>query len=141
MLTRLTRAYRLRAASVLVLLYGLCVLAPAAAFAFGDGSRAAHCVTDDHHGLAAAHVHEGAAKRHVHQDGTTHEHAKAQDDNDKGQATNCCGLACLSALPVASADLVGAPLTRTALLSVRHDRLAGRGPNLLYRPPISLLSL
>src|SRR5258708_33648694 len=42
MLIQRTRAVRSRVASAVALLYLLCVLAPAAAFAFGDGSRAAH---------------------------------------------------------------------------------------------------
>src|SRR5437870_9221327 len=98
MLIRLTKAMKSPVASTLALLYLLCVLAPAAAFAFGDGSRAAHCLTDDNHGLRSVHVHiHDGGKAHVHEDGTSHEHSKAPDD--KSSDGQCSGLVCLSALP------------------------------------------
>src|SRR5512145_2486677 len=106
MLIRLTRAMRSRAAVTLAVLYMLCVLIPAAALALGDGSRAAHCITADHHGLRAVHGHEHAnhghatqepagGKVHLHDDGTSHEHSKAPVG--KSSDAQCCGLVCLSA--------------------------------------------
>ena len=125
---------------MLALLYLLCVLAPPAAFAFGDGSRAAHCLLDDNHGLQSVHVHvnEGG-KAHVHEDGTSHEHSKAPDGkSSKGQ---CCGLVCLSALP-ASISKVETPVL-PALIAVSADQedVAGKTPDRLYRPPIAPPSL
>jgi hypothetical protein len=142
MLIRLTKAMRWRAASTLALLYMLCVLSPAAAFAFGDGSRAAHCVTDDNHGLRSVHVHEhDAGKTHVHDDGASHEHAKAPDHEGKSADAQCCGLVCLSALPASLSDVARPILPALMANSVHQDDIAGKPPERLYRPPKSLLSL
>jgi hypothetical protein len=141
---------RWRAAGTLALLYTLCVLAPAAAFAFGDGSRAAHCVTDDHHGLRTVHAHEQAVPAravhqhddgtlHVHDDGTSHEHSKAPDGTSPD--TQCCGLVCLSALPASVADVATPVLTAMPVNSVRQDDVAGKPPDRLFRPPIASPSL
>ncbi len=97
---------------------------------------AAHCLTDESHHIAAAHVHA---------DGTVHTHAAAADQQDSegstdqsGHAQNCCGLACLSAIApviqVYSVDHVR--FTTVAVLIA--DKVAGRSPDRLYRPPISL---
>jgi hypothetical protein len=150
MLIRLTRAMRWRAAGTLGLLYMLCVLAPAVAFAFGDGSRAAHCVTDDHHGLRTVHVHEHVGHEHaahkhdgrtvhVHDDGTSHEHSKAPDG--KSPDAQCCGLVCLSALPAGVVDVATPIFRAVAANSARQNAIAGKPPDRLYRPPISSLSL
>jgi hypothetical protein len=150
MLIRLTRAMRLRAAGALALLYMLCVLAPAAAFAFGDGSRAAHCVTDDHHGLRTAHGHENAGHQkaghkhdggaaHVHDDGTSHDHSTAPDG--KRADAQCCGLVCLNALPASVADVAAPVLPAMLANSAPQDDIAGKVPDRLYRPPISPLAL
>jgi hypothetical protein len=129
MLIRLTRALRSRVASMLALLYLLCVLAPVAAFAFGDGSRAAHCLTDDNHGLQSAHVHmHDGGKVHVHEDGTSHD----------GQ---CCGLVCLSALPASISQVETPVLPALVAVSANQEDVAGKIPDRLYRPPIAPLSL
>jgi hypothetical protein len=146
MLIRLTRAARFRVASTLAFLYLLCVLAPAAAFAFGDGSRAAHCLTDDNHGLRPVHVHEHNGHEndghkhdgggvHVHEDGTSHEHSKAP----AGKSTDgqCCGLACLSALPAAISEVEAPALPAMVAVSADQEGIAGNPPDRLYRPPIS----
>ena len=148
MLIRLTRAARLRAASTLAALYVLCVLAPAAAFAFGDGSRAAHCLTDDNHGLQSVHVHEHGTT-HVHGDGTSHQHSKAPDgkssdenrSDGKSSGSQCCGLVCLSALPASVSDVVTPILPAMMANSAIQEDIAGKPPERLYRPPISPLSL
>ena len=86
-----------KAASLLVVLYTLCVIGPAAAIAFGDSETAAHCLTDDH---------LEAAKIHVHQDGSSHQHSIPDDDH--GQPGKCCGLFAPSAIAPAI-DLVAEP--------------------------------
>jgi hypothetical protein len=132
------KAYRSRAARLLVALYALCVLAPAGALAFGDAAYAAHCLTHEHHG--AGHVHDPAdvaGQVHVHDDGTSHEHSTTDDPTGKA-AAECCGLFCLTALPAPMADLASLPSFAGALAAAADDR-AGRGPDILYRPPISLL--
>jgi hypothetical protein len=151
MLIRLTKAMRWRAASAVALLYMLCVLAPAAAFAFGDGSRAAHCLTHENHGLQRAHVHEhkghghnghghdghehAGGTAHVHDDGTIHDHSQAPDG--KSSSGQCCGLVCLSALPAGVSDIETPALPAMTAVSANQEDLAGKPPDRLYRPPIS----
>jgi hypothetical protein len=142
-------------ASVLALLYTLCVLAPAAAFALGDGSRAAHCLTDDNHSLRptlvhehnghkhdghdnALHEHDGG-NAHVHHDGTSHEHSKAP--GGKSSDGQCCGLACLTALPAAISEVEAPALPAMVAVSADQESIAGNPPDRLYRPPISPPSL
>ena len=150
MLIRLTKAMRWRAASTLALAYLLCMLAPAAAFAFGDGSRAAHCLTDNNHGLQSVHVHEhtvhehdghdhGGGKPHVHEDGTSHDHSKAPDGKSSGG--QCCGLACLSALPASISEIETPALPAMLAASANQRDVAGKAPDRLYRPPIAPLSI
>ena len=142
MLSRLTKAMRLKAASVLVLLYTFCILAPAAAFAFGDGSRAAHCLTDDNHYLRPAHVHQhDDGKSHVHKAGTIHERSKAPHEHGKSSDLQCCGLVCLTALTAALTEIHAPALPMTLATSANQKGVSGRAPDRLYRPPISLPSL
>jgi hypothetical protein len=142
MLGGFTKALRVRAACMLALIYGLCVLATAVAFALGDPVRALHCLTEDHHSVATIHAdHDHGGSGHIHEDGAYHEHANHEDGDGKAPAAKCCGLACLSALPAGFSDLVSAPVMLASVLSPRQDSAAGRGPDLRYRPPISLLSL
>jgi hypothetical protein len=142
MLIHWTRA-RSRVASAVALLYLLCVLAPAAAFAIGDGSRVLNCLTDDNHGLRSAHVHHvhqhDSGKAHVHADGTSHEHSKAPDG--KSSDGQCCGLICLSALPASISEVETPALPAMVAASANQEDVAGKTPDRLYRPPISPLSL
>jgi hypothetical protein len=140
MLGGFTKAFRMRAACMLALIYGLCVLTPAMAFAFGDPARAIHCLTEDHYAVATSHAdHDHGGQGHMHEGGAYHEHAKHEGGDEKSPP-KCCGIACLSALPAGSSDLVNAPVVQAILLAPRQDSVAGRGPDLRYRPPISLLS-
>jgi hypothetical protein len=142
MLIQLSKSMRLRVASVLALLYTLCVLAPAAAFAFGDGSGVAHCLTDDNHGLRPVHVHQhnidrhDGGKAHVHADGTNHEHSKAPDG--KSTDTKCCGLVCLSALPTSILEVQAPVLPAMIAVCANQENVASKAPERLYRPPIPL---
>src|ERR1019366_10086549 len=86
-----------RAASLLVVLYTLCVIGPAAAIAFSDDETAAHCLTDDH---------LETAKVHVHQDGLSQQHSLPDDDHS--QPGKCCGLFAPSAIAPAI-DFVAEP--------------------------------
>jgi hypothetical protein len=142
MLIRLGKATRWRLAALLAVSYMLCVLAPAAAFAFGDGSYAAHCLTDNIDGLTPVHVHKhDGGRAHVHNDGRVHDHSKAPNGPGKSSNTQCCCLVCLSALP-ATLTVVHVPaLPATIAVSASEEDVAGNGPDRLYRPPISLLSL
>src|SRR6266511_2313913 len=141
MLMWLTRAARSRVASAVALLYLLCVLAPAAAFAIGDASRVVNCLTDDNHGLRSAHVHyqHDSGKAHVHEDGAGHEHTKIPDG--KSSDAQCCGLICLSALPASISEVQTPALPAMVAASANQEDVAGKTPDRLYRPPISPLSL
>lgn len=138
MLLRLTRA-RSRAAGAVVLLYLLCVLAPAAAFAMGDASRVVNCLTDDNDGLRSAHVHHGhqheAGKAHPREEGAGHDHAKIPDG--KSSDRQCCGLICLSALPASIVQIESPALATKAVVSANQGDVAGKTPDRLYRPPIA----
>ena len=133
----LTIGMRHRAATALVVLYALCVLAPAGAFAFGDASKAAHCLTDDNHGLGASHTHN---KAHAHDDGSAAPHSH---DGDEQQTTSgqCCGLFCLSALAPSTDLPLAQPELPVLVPSLNASDLLGHGPYRLDRPPDSLLSL
>jgi hypothetical protein len=135
---------QIRAAAVLAAIYVFCVLAPVAAFGFGDGSRAAHCFTDDNHAFRAGHVHEPNVHKHnvgkelVHEDSTSHE---SKERDGKSSDRQCCGLICLSALPADVFDVQTPTLPAMVAGSVPQEDVAGKAPERLYRPPISPLSL
>jgi hypothetical protein len=143
MLMGLTRAAKSRVASAVALLYLLCVLAPAAAFAIGDASRVVNCLTDDNHGLRSAHVHHGhqheGLNRHHHEDGAGHEHTKTPDG--KSSDAQCCGLICLSALPASISEVQTPALAAMVAVSADQEDVAGKTPDRLYRPPIVAPSL
>lgn len=145
-LTRLHRSSKRTAATLFAVLYALCVVVPSAALAYGDGSRTAHCLTDDNPSLAHVHnnnklhLHEGATVHSHADDGVVHEHA---DDGDEPQSTSrqCCGLFCVSAL-TPTFDLPLVRFERPALLpSLNAYGIPESGPERLYRPPDVLLSL
>jgi len=142
-LMQLRRVFRSRAASALVVLYALCLLAPAAAFAFGDGTKAAHCLTDDNHGLVVSHVHDASSApvhEHEHHDAVAHQHS-GDGDRQQNKTDDCCGLFCLSAL-APSIDLSFAQSDVLASIpAVNANSILGCGPDRLYRPPDALLSL
>src|SRR5262249_56328723 len=98
-MSALTKALRVKAAIILAVLYALCILAPAVAFAFSDNPAVAHCLTEGHVGVrdhASKHDHGG--NLHVHADGTAHQHhdegAAPQPSGNDGKAAKatCCGL-------------------------------------------------
>src|SRR5262249_54283311 len=94
-MTWLTKGTRRWAAIGLVLAYVVCILAPAVAFAFGDGSRVPPCLTEGNHGLGLVHVHQdGAAHSH---DGGAHKHSHHPDDQQSTPG-KCCGAFCFPAV-------------------------------------------
>jgi hypothetical protein len=151
MLSVPTKAFRVKAAIALAALYVLCILAPSAAFALSNNPAVAHCLTEGHVGV---HVH--ADKSHAHADATAHQHhdqgtahrhhdggtsQKPSGDDGKGSVANCCGLFSVVAIP-GEPDLMLGPSTHASVLvPAPREALSGRGPDRLYRPPISLLSL
>ena len=130
MLVWLTKRLRQRAATLLVVLYAICLLAPSAVFALADGPRESHCLTQANHGLATTHFDHG---------GATHEHPQKSDD-DKGQLNHCCGLFCLAALAPTIDLAIGQSPVGSSLVATLEDSIAHGAPARLDRPPISLLS-
>ena len=136
------RPWRARAAGLLVALYALCVMAPAIALGFGDDVARAHCLS-----VVTERV---SAHDHAHAGGTAHSHAdhahdhgapsKGVDTTGKSHMGSCCGLFCLAALPSEFASAVEQTVHGSEVVSLREDSLAGRGPDRINRPPISLLS-
>jgi hypothetical protein len=130
MLARLTRKWRWRAASLLVVAYALCLAAPTAVLALSGTLAAAHCLTDDRHGMAPA--------GHVHEHGSPHHHDGKGDDDPPGK---CCGLFCLSALSPDTGFIVSPPVHWAAVIVARPEAMSGRGTDRIDRPPRSLPSL
>jgi hypothetical protein len=142
---------RAKAGWFIALLYLFCVLAPGVALALGD---AASCLMHQPGTATAAHVHEDAQPEHaashrhhemqadqhaVHQADAGHampEPAKHQHDG-KGAMGPCCAMLCVSAI---AADLpaIAKPSPPISLcVSENFQRLPGKAPPLLYRPPIA----
>lgn len=148
------------AGRLLALVYLLCVLAPGISFAFDDGARVAHCLTDENHGLGIMHVHEQGegTEHHIQKDGHAHSrsqadigpttnHAVAQSASNeafspasvphKTSGNQCCGLVSLSALPATLTEIIQPPALTSLRVSEVYRSLAGKAPSSLYRPPIS----
>ena len=138
MLTRLTKVLRLRSAAFLAVVYLICVLAPSAAFAFGDQNLGAHCLTEADSGT---HIHSKAdTGSPSHTNAALPNDANQAGDQDRtdGKNQQCCGLFCVSSLsanvfPVEHPLLPSSP---TTLLGAQG--IEGNQPERLYRPPISL---
>jgi hypothetical protein len=138
MLSAVAKTVRIRAAIVLAALYALCILAPAAAFAFSDNPAVAHCLTEGHVG-----VHDHGGKAHVHADGTAHQHhddgAAPQPSGDDGKApmATCCSLfsvVAISGEPVPSLEFYS---LASVVQPPPGEALSGRGPERINRPPIA----
>ncbi len=123
-------------------LYGLCVVAPSVSFAFGDGSQAAHCLTDNH-GLSVISVQTDQDHRstQLHQHQTFDSQAADESPNThpdehpiNGQ---CCGLFCLSALPTLGIVVLAPPMLHSALNMTLPDVVRGQISLSFLRPPIS----
>lgn len=144
MLSVLSKTFRVKAAIVLAVLYALCILAPAVAFAFSDNPAIAHCLTEGHVGI---HDHgtkgEHGGKLHVHADGTAHQHhddgaALQPSGNDaKAAMATCCGLFSVVAIPGEPVPSFGFDSFASVVLPVVGEALSGRGPERINRPPIS----
>jgi len=142
-MSALTKTLRARAAIVVAVLYALCILAPAVAFALSDNPAIAHCLTEGHVGVhdhGAKHEHSG--KLHVHADGTAHQHhddgAVPQPSGNDGKAAiaTCCGLFSVVAIPGEPVPSFGFESLASVVLPVLGEALSGRGPERINRPPI-----
>ncbi|MBR0942470.1 hypothetical protein ABIF68_003378 [Bradyrhizobium japonicum] len=145
MLLRLTRSMRIRVGRIIALAYLFCVLAPAAALAWGSGP--APCLDDAlladlvpvHHQMQAGHVHDGVSHDHAGMRG--HDQAAAQDapaqHHHDGKAGPCCAMMCVSALP---ADLPGVAKPLQPISACAPEIVASlhsAAPPQHYRPPIA----
>lgn len=146
MLLRLTRSMRIRVGRLIALAYLFCVLAPAAALAWGNG--ATPCLGDEavladlvpaHHQMHASHAHDDVPHDHA---GMRH-HAAAQDapaphhQNGKGHVGPCCAMMCVSALP-ADLPIFAKPLQPISACAPEIVvSLRSAAPPLHYRPPIA----
>ena len=135
MLRLLPRKPRMRAALVVVVLYALCVVSPPLALAFMDGSAAAHCLTDDHHG---ANVQHEPGLTHFHDEGGP---LGQSSDHDKGRSDNCCGLFCVTAGAIPLVPALAEPARATTMDVIFGGALGGRANDRIDRPPRSLPSL
>ena len=136
---------RIRVGRFIALAYLFCVLAPAAALAWGNGP--APCLDDalltdlvpDHHQMSAGHMHDGATHDHA-----MHAHHQSAQNtpvphhhDSKGKVGPCCAMMCVSALP---ADLpsVAQPLQPVSAYAPEIVvSLHSAAPPRLYRPPIT----
>jgi hypothetical protein len=143
MLSALTRTFRVKAAIMLAALYALCVLAPAAAFAFSNNPAAAHCLTEGHVGVHNQAQHNHADQVHVHADGATHQHhdhgTAPQPSNDDGKSpmATCCGLFSVVAIPGGPVPSLEFYSLASVVLPPPGEALNGRGPERINRPPIA----
>ena len=145
MLLQITRSMRIRVGRLIALAYLFCVLAPAAALAWGSGP--APCLDDvlladvpAHHQMSAGHMHDGATHDHT---AMRAHHQSAQDapaphhHDGKGKAGPCCAMMCVSALP---ADLPGIAKPLQPVSACAPEIVASlhsAAPPRLYRPPIA----
>ena len=142
-MSALTKTLRVKAAIVLAVLYVLCILAPAVAFALSDNPAVAHCLTEGHVGVhdhGAQHEHGG--QLHVHADGTTHQHhddgtAPPPAADDKGPIASCCGLFSVVAIAGELVPSFGFDSLASVVLPALGEALSGRGPERINRPPIA----
>jgi hypothetical protein len=127
MLQKLRTGLGFRAAMMIAVLAALCLVAPPAVMAFGHGSNTVHC-------LANA-------------DAVNHEMHGAQDhrgDHRKSPGTHapgCCGLYCMSALPLTPAPMIEGRVIRPALSMPAEIAFTSRWPGRVDRPPIVFLPI
>ena len=118
-----------RVAMAIAVFAAFCLVAPPAVMAFGHGSKTVHCLTNAD--VADHGIHDGAAERHH------GEHGKLPGTSRPG----CCGLYCLSAIPLAPGPVVEDLSVRPVLAPPFERVLFGRVASRLDRPPIPLLSV
>jgi hypothetical protein len=141
MFVRLTRPARARAGWFAALLYLFCVLAPGTAMALGD---AVSCLVMKIEMAVAAPVHDASLHQHHQAHGGHHADASAVQDepaepqhHGKASPGSCCALLCVSAI---AADLPAFAMPSQPIslcVSENFQRLPGKAPPLLYRPPIA----
>jgi hypothetical protein len=140
MLSWLTIRVRSYGAIALVALYAVCVIMLPLASAIPSRSASSHCPTDDHHGMLRDGIHV-----HTLGDGAIDKHADTPWNGGDGKlnchAGACCGLFCCAAITGDSGAPAVQPVHASLLFGTLDERLDGRGPQRIGRPPKSFLSL
>lgn len=128
-----TGNWRRKAGAILVTLYALCLVTPAAALAATEQPISAHCLGEHHHGASVADIAD-----HDHT-GTTPDQSGYDGD---GQQEKCCGLFGVTAL-APEYSVVTAQITPSAdiVMPRAHQSLLGSGVERIDRPPRDLQSL
>lgn len=142
MLLQVTKAIRIRAALVLAILFGVCIIAPSLGFAFADSRATAHCLTDNHHGTAKS---QKTSHDHDHGQAESHNHSDLSqldtDQTDNAAPGSCCGLFCLTALSAAHSPAFGPQLNASSPYPALQDAVTGGQPGRINRPPIVSLPM
>jgi hypothetical protein len=129
MLACLKKKVRRWAATALVAVYALGVLAPAAAFAHANTTSIIHVLNEAHGGLLTLHFHD---------DGRDHDHDQSKN---RGHAHQCCGVTSTAGLEV-SAAISLVPLTlASAVAWPSEQRASSYNLDRLDRPPRDFLPL
>ena len=143
MFVRLTRRKRVKVGWFAALLYLFCVLAPGVALATGD---AASCLAMKIGTIAAAHVHGDSSHHHAaqgnehssqHADAGAIQHEHAKHGHDKASPGPCCAMLCVSAIAADLPAIAKPSQPISVCVSENFQRLPGKAPPLLYRPPIA----
>lgn len=125
------------------MLYALCVVAPSMALAFADGSVAAHCLAANHHSLSQPQRLHSQHHTHIHSAATAdHSEAAApvtQDESKHGDYVGaCCGLFCFAVALNGQEDIASQRISHKVVVLALDERLTGRGPDRIIRPPKAL---
>lgn len=144
MMSRLTRSMRARVGRLIALAYLLCIVAPAAALAWGQAP--APCLAD-----AVVPADLVAIQQHMHDGGARHDHgamlgqhhagAPGMPDehhhDGKGTPGPCCAMMCVTALPAELPHLAMPVQPTSACAHEIAVVMHAEAPALLYRPPIA----
>lgn len=138
---------RVKAGWYAALLYLFCVLAPGAALALGDAAsclvtKIAHVHGDSSHRHHAAHEQsshhaDAGAVQHDHAGHDLAKHDHAKHGHDKASPGPCCAMLCVSAIAADLPALAKPSQPISACIAENFQRLPGKAPPLLYRPPIA----
>ena len=140
MLSWLITRVRSYGAITMVALYAVCVIMPPLASAIPSRSASSHCPTDDHHGMLRDGIHV-----HTLGDGAIDKHADTSRNGGDGKlnchAGACCGLFCCAAITGDSGATAVQPVHASLLFGALDERLDGRVPKRIGRPPKTFWSL
>jgi hypothetical protein len=132
MLQELRTGRGFRVAVAIAAFAALCLVAPPAVMAFGHGETTLHCLA---HADAVDHGMHGAL------DGVAQKHGGDHGTLPGTHTAGCCGLYCLSALPLASGPLIEGLLLAQGLSMPAEIVFYSHVPGRLDRPPIPSLSV